>query len=129
MSSTLAATLATLATLVLGVTIALAEGQRPINPSTASMDGASPPAVLSSAQRIALKRILARYRSDTLNAEDVRAIRRELEIAGLKSGPALDAALAREGLSRKRMETLLPATPNAPEAPANPAGRKFPRPQ
>ena len=126
MNSTLAAILATL---VLSVTIAQAEGPKPTNISTASMDGASPPAVLNSAQMIALKRILAPYRPDTLNAEDVRAIRLELDTAGLKSGPALDAALARERFSRKRMDMLLPATPNAAEAPASPTGRKFPRPQ
>ena len=120
---------ALLVALALGATIVQAEGPKSTDTSTASMNGASPPTVLSSAQESALKRILAPYKPDALSTEDVRAIRRGLDSAGLKSGPALDAALAREGFSRKRMEMLVPATADAAEAPASPASRKLPRPQ
>lgn len=85
--------------------------------------GAHPHAVLSEPQRTALKRILAPYDPKGLTAGQVRDIRSAMDAAGLTSGPALDAALVREGFSRKRMDILLPL----PAQPASAPGHKFPR--
>ena len=116
--------------LALSTSVVHAGGARPSGAPPDSNAGAPPPTVLSSNQLIALRRILAPFNPATLNAKDVRAIRNEFESAGLKTGPALDAALAREGFSRKRMEALLPLSPQAaPPSATPPADRKFPRPQ
>ena len=99
-----------------------AEGQPP-----SSVDGAHPASMLTNAQFTILKRILAPFRPDRLNAEEVRAIRSAMDSAGLKSGPALDAALEREGFSRKRMEELLPSQARAAEGAASPGAGRIPR--
>lgn len=102
-----------------------ASAPNPLQGST--MDGAHPPGVLGDEQRGALRRILAPYRPDTLTAAQVREIRAAIAQAGLRPGPALDAALAAEGFSRKRMEELLPPPPVPADATASPPARTPPR--
>lgn len=117
----------------LALSASVVQGEGGAAPSGKQADnkaGAAPPTLLSTDQLIAVKRILAPFKPATLNATDVRTIRAELERAGLQSSPALDAALAREGFSRKRMEALLPLPPQTPPASAPPPEeRRFPRPQ
>ena len=121
--------LAMFGALALGAVVVHAVEPGPDMRSPSDEQRAHPPTVLSSDQLAALKRILAPYKADTLTAEKVRAIRSAMDSAGLRSGPALDAALAREGFSRKRMEELLPSPARATEGAASAAAGRFPRPQ
>lgn len=88
-------------------------GQVPEYCAAAEGGGAAPPVLLSTEQLAAVKAVLAKYRADTLTEADARAIRQALHDAGLRSGPALDKALADAGFSAKRLATLAPCPPLA----------------
>lgn len=119
--------LAMFGALALGVVVVHAVEPGPDMRSPSDEQRAHPPTVLSSDQLAALKRILAPYKADTLTAEKVRAIRSAMDSAGLEKRAAfLDAALAREGFSRKRMEELLPSPARATEGAASAAAGRFP---
>lgn len=107
----------------------------PSNPApdycvAAAEGGAAPPEILSTDQLAAVQAVLAKYRADTLTADDARAIRQALHEAGLRRGPALDKALADAGFSAKRLDALAPC-PSLPASPEKPiaAGRTVPPPQ
>jgi hypothetical protein len=105
-------------------------GQVPDYCVAAEGGGAAPPVLLSTEQLAAVKAILSKYHSDALSEDDARAIRQALHDAGLRSGPALDKALADAGFSAKRLATLAPCAA-APQDEANPitSDRIVPPPQ
>ena len=105
-------------------------GEVPAYCLAAEGGGAAPPDLLNAEQLAAVKAVLAKYRAGTLTEADARAIRQALHDAGLRSGPALDKALADAGFSAKRLATLAPCPP-LPESKEKPIvqDRTVPPPQ
>lgn len=99
---------------------------------TAGTSGGAP--VQGDAAAVAIepevKAILARHNLDRLGPADAKAIRDALCRANLWTHPGLDSALGRRGLSRKRLESLAPATQPASREtsetpkPTGPEGRR-----
>jgi hypothetical protein len=75
---------------------------------------------LTAAQLAKVKAVLAPFKGKTLTTEDAKALKRALRDAGMRRGPALDAAVAAEGFSAERMEALDPRPAGASAPPPMP---------